>query len=102
MARNIVVEWEDIFKLFVSVLLSVFVLWIMALMLSEKSFQGYYLNCYEDIGVIKYKIFINWENRLDEKVFCSADMDKTLEVYKMLKKEEATTKDLKEIIDGRK
>jgi len=74
-------NWEDTMRLtMVTVALSIF-LSIFFNLIQEKKFNGYYM--YTGNG--KHTIFINWENRIDERAFYSYDEDVAMKFYKELK-----------------
>ena len=50
--------------------------------ISDKPFQGYYLDHTNDRG---YCIYKNWRNWPDDRAFCTYDGDKALVILKKLK-----------------
>lgn len=81
MNNKIRTAWHILLITAASILLILFVGYITV----EKEFKGYYTHKYAGN---EFSIWINWDNRLDEKVFQTPDYDRFLEMYAILKAEE--------------
>lgn len=85
MRNKITTAWQILSIIAVCIVLLLSTLYCVA----EKEFKGYYPNKYSG-G--EFTIWVNWENRIDEKVFQTSDYDRFLEMYKILKAEEVSQK----------